>query len=125
MDIGKLKNNNKYYEGYEGEVEIRISLEEKPEYCIHIWDGYFENIFGETIPGDGPWFGFTRDYQECVGAFGSGQGRIEDIDEYLRDLRQYEDMKFSYEETGSCLKLLKDFLQYAKANNEAVLVENI
>ena len=43
MDIGKHKDDYKYYEGYEGEKEIVISL---PDIVYHFWDGYFEDILG-------------------------------------------------------------------------------
>jgi len=41
MDIGKLKNNTVFYEGFEDEPDIELYLSESPDFNIHIWDGYF------------------------------------------------------------------------------------
>lgn len=36
---------------------------------IHIWDGYFEDIFGNPLSTNAGWSGFTKDYQESVRTF--------------------------------------------------------
>lgn len=38
MDIGNLKNNYTFYEGYEDEDEIVLYIE--TDEAIHIWEGY-------------------------------------------------------------------------------------
>ena len=46
MDIGKL-NDTTFYDDYEGEGEIMLSRSSSTNTeSIHIWDGYFEDIFG-------------------------------------------------------------------------------
>jgi len=70
MDIGKLKNNISYYEGYEGEPEVVVALKGAEDITLHIWDGYFDDMFSTPLNRNGSWSGFTRDYQECVGAWG-------------------------------------------------------
>ena len=47
MDIGKT-DNYKFYEGYEDEPEVEISADNME--TLHIWDGFFEDIFGEPTP---------------------------------------------------------------------------
>lgn len=42
MDIGNLKNNYTFYEGYEDEDEIVLYIE--TDEAIHIWEGYFDDI---------------------------------------------------------------------------------
>lgn len=123
MDTGRLKNNNSFYAGYEDEGEVTLSLKDLPEYCIHIWEGYFEDIFGKPLPYNGGWSGFTRDYQECKGAFGSEAFEyIQNISEYLSDLGQYEGRSFQYEETGDCHRLLIAFLRLAKEKKSSIVV---
>lgn len=68
MDIGKLENNASFYEGYEDEPEVFLSIKDMPELCVHIWDGYFEDIFSDPHVGINGWTGFTRNYQEGRGA---------------------------------------------------------
>lgn len=43
MDIGNLKNDFAFYEGYEDESEIVLCIEK--DEAIHIWEGYFDDIF--------------------------------------------------------------------------------
>lgn len=43
MDIGNLKNNYTFYEGYEDEDKIVLYIE--TDEAIHIWEGYFDDIF--------------------------------------------------------------------------------
>lgn len=63
MDTGKRKDDYRFYEGYEGEKEVIISL---PDIVYHIWDGFFEDIFGNPKTTDDGWIGFTRDYNEFI-----------------------------------------------------------
>mgnify|MGYP004521768071 CR=1 FL=1 len=114
MDTGKL-NNTIFYEGYEGEGEIILSLSDpKNKTTIHVWDGYFEDIFGNPIKSDAEWIGFTKDYQESVRTF-DGEERIAfpTLSEYLSDLKNYENHSFSYPESRDCLNLLISFFEKA------------
>ncbi len=124
MDIQRLKNNRKHYEiGVEwAEPKVILSLKESPEYNLHIWDGYFVAIFGEPIFADENWVGFTRDYQEGVGAWEKVM-EIENIDEYIWDMLRYKDRKFDWEETPEVFNLIIDFLTYAKQTGQTVIVE--
>ena len=47
MDIGNLKNNFTFYDGYEDESEIVLCIEK--EETVHIWEGYFDDIFDRAI----------------------------------------------------------------------------
>lgn len=117
MDIGNPKNNYTYYEGYEGEPEIVIESENDDMQILHIWDGYLDDLLREPkIDGNG-WLGFTRDYQQCEGAFGdASEAAITDIPEYLNDLKLYEGRQFDYDETRDVYNLLCSWLEYAIKN---------
>ena len=57
MDIGNLKNNFTFYEGYEDESEIVLCIEK--DEAIHIWEGYFDDIFDSpSLDGKG-WKGLN------------------------------------------------------------------
>ncbi len=123
MDTGK-HNNTIFYDGYEGEGEITLSMS-NPHYptVLHIWDGYFEEIFGKPSRTDTEWSGFTKDYQEGTRTF-SGETHIPAllIPEYLTDLTKYENLSFSYPETKDCLCVLIDFFTKALQLSSEVTV---
>lgn len=121
MDTRKLKNNTAFYNGFEDEYEIELIISETPEYNIHIWEGYFDDIFKEP-PLDGKgWSGFTRDFQQLERTYREKDRSI-DTDEYLNDLYIYKERKFDFEETKACYELLCSFLEYAKKNGRTVKV---
>ena len=123
MDIGKI-DNYKFYEGYEDEPEIEFSTKEEDMETLHIWDGFFDDIFREpSLDGNG-WNGFTRDYHQCEGAFDDyGEAVITDLQEYIDDLKIYESRNFNFEETREVYKLILDWLNKAYQNNCSVKVK--
>lgn len=44
MGIGKI-DNYKFYEGFEGEEEVEFSANDENMETLHIWEGYFSDIF--------------------------------------------------------------------------------
>ena len=117
MDIGKI-DNFKFYEGYEDEPEIEFSTNDSNIETLHIWDGFFDDIFRKpNLDGKG-WHGFTRDYHQCEGAFDdNGEAEITNIQEYIDDLKTYESRKFDYKETKEVYKLIYSWLNKAKNKN--------
>lgn len=121
MDIGMLKNNTKFYDGFEPEPEVTLTIPENPEFNIHIWEGYFQFIFGSP-PLDGKgWNGFTRDYNQMERVFGDDDYIIKNIGEYLNDLLVCSQKSFEDEETTECCRLLQNFLEFALKNNYHIL----
>ena len=90
MGIGKIIDNDTFYEGYEGEPQIVLSLADME--VLHIWEGYFEDIYGAPALDGKGWNGFTRDYQQMEGIF-ADDGTAAELDpkEYLDDLMLYKD----------------------------------
>lgn len=126
MDIGNLKNNHTFYEGYEGEPEIILLMKELSEYSIHLWEGYFDDIFGEPMLDGNGWKGFTRDIHQLEGAFGDNEiAETIDAAEYLEDILSYRKKSFRYAESATALALIADFLQYAVDNSLTVTVEMV
>ncbi|MBE6791328.1 MAG: hypothetical protein E7535_09105 [Ruminococcaceae bacterium] len=124
MDIGNLKNNYTYYEGYEDEGKIVLCIE--ADQAIHIWEGYFDDIYDTpTLDGNG-WKGFTRDYHQFEGVF-SEDGGITEIDpsEYLEDLMLYKEKSFEFEETTEVFNLMVSFLEEAIKQGVNVITEKV
>lgn len=121
MDIGK-KNDYTFYKGYEGEPQIIICIENRCN--MHIWEGYFDDIFeNPSLDGNG-WIGFTRDYHQFEGVF--SEDVLEDFiepKEYLQDLCFYKGKKFEFEETSELLEKLIELFEMAILNNLKVKVE--
>ena len=105
-------NDYTYYDGYEGEPEIIIRFDGIK--ALHLWDGYFDDIYC-TPPLDGKgWKGFTRDYHQQEGIFASGAGVLMiDPTVYLEDLLQYRDKQFRFEETKAVFNLLVSLFKEA------------
>lgn len=120
MDIGNLKNNYTFYDGYEDEGEIVLCIE--ADQAIHVWEGYFDDIFDTpSLDGNG-WKGFTRDYHQFEGIF-SENGGVYEINpaEYLEDLMLYKEKNFDFDETRDVLNLVASLLE--KAIREGVTVK--
>lgn len=117
MGIGKI-DNNKFYEGFEGEEEVEFSVTVGNMETLHIWEGYFSDIFCEpSLDGKG-WHGFTRDYNQCEGAFDdAGEAIISNLQEYIDDLKIYENRKFKFEETKEVYDLICSWLIEVQKNN--------
>ena len=115
MGTGKT-DNYKFYEGYEDEPEVELSADNME--TLHIWDGFIMDIFCEpTLDGKG-WHGFTRDYNQCEGAFDiHGEAVITNLQEYIDDLKIYKDRQFDYEETKEVYDLICSWFDKAQKSN--------
>ena len=124
MDIGNLKNNYTYYEGYEDEGKIVLCIE--ADQAIHIWEGYFDDIYDTPMLDGNGWKGFTRDYHQFEGVF-SEDGGITEIDpsEYLEDLMLYKEKSFEFEETTEVFNLMVSFLEEAIKQGVNVKTEKV
>lgn len=118
-------NNTIFYDGYEGEGKIILSLSAaKNTISIHVWDGYFEEIFGNPTAANDGWAGFTKDYQESVRTFDNEEYIASStVSEYLSDLKNYENRIFSYPEAKDCLMLLIHFFEEAMSLSSAVTIK--
>ena len=114
MDTGNANHNYEYYNGYEDETEICLSVQEEQATTLHIWEGYFDDIFDSTPLGGKGWSGFTRDIQQFERTFfEDGQSVLINTQEYLDDLKQYTGKLFRYEETAKVFDLVVSWLEEA------------
>ena len=94
--------------------------------AIHIWEGYFDDIFDTpSLKGEG-WTGFTRDYHQLEGVF-SENGGIYEINptEYIKDLMHYKEKAFDFEETKDVFNLIASLLEKAIKKGVNVKAERI
>lgn len=124
MGIGKISDNYTYYEGYEGEPEIILSLADT--YAIHIWEGYFDDIYDSpSLDGNG-WTGFTRDYHQLEGIFSNDETTaVVNPKEYLEDLMLYKDKAFEYDETSHVFELMADLFNKAIEDGMNIMAKKI
>ena len=125
MDIGQTTNNNyTYYKGYEPEPDIILSIPTTDFPSLHMWDGFFYDIFRDPPLHGLGWTGFTRDYNQFEGAFeNEEQTLIPYPKEYLDDILQYRNKKFRFEETPEIYQLIVELLTYAVENGKAVMID--
>jgi len=124
MDTGTMNDNYTYYKGYEIDDEIILSVPDTGFPTLHLWDGFFRDIFRDP-PLDGKgWSGFTRDMHQCEGAFDwHEQTLIPNPKEYLDDILQYKDKKFQFSKTPEVYPLIVEMLTYAVENGKAVMID--
>ena len=104
--------------------EIILSVPDTGFPTLHLWDGFFRDIFRDP-PLDGKgWSGFTRDMHQCEGAFDwHEQTLIPNPKEYLDDILQYKDKKFQFSKTPEVYPLIVELLTYAVENGKAVMID--
>ena len=125
MDTDLLRNNHQFYDGFEGEDEIVLSLEKKPEISIHVWSGYLDDILREPTLDGTEWKGLTRDYHQLEGAFGTESVILVYPKDYLADLQQYKERIFTERETEEVLQLLISFFECAVKKRTQVIIQMI
>ena len=124
MDTGLLRNNYKYYEGFEGEDEVVFSLDADPDMSIHVWVGYLDDILREPVLSGSEWTGLTRDYHQTEGAFSQeGESATVNPEEYLNDMKNYSERQFDEPETTGVFKLIVAFLEYAVQIKASVRIQ--
>ncbi len=124
MVVGNPKNDYTYYEGYEGEGEIVLCLESGDS--IHIWEGFFDDIYATPALDGRGWNGFTRDYHQFEGIFSDNNGTTEiNPAEYLEDLMQYQNKLFDFDETVDVFNLMASTFQRAIKDGKTIKVERI
>lgn len=122
MDIVNLKNSYTFYKSYEDENEIILYIEAGE--AIHIWEGYFDDIFDTpSLEGKG-WSGFSRDYHQLEGVFSENCGVYEiNPTEYLKDLMLYKEKTFDFDETKDVFNLIVSLLEKAISEGTTVKAE--
>lgn len=119
MDIDLLHNNHMYYDGFEGEEEVEITLINDQSLSIHFWIGYMDDILSNPdLQGKG-WAGFTK----ALFSNDPTPDNCYDPHEYLHDIKQYQDADFNEEESHLVLQLIITFLEYAISVGSKIIIQ--
>ena len=122
ITTSETMTNAKVFEGSKTQNKIILSLVEKPEFNLHIYEEYFNKIFGSPLLDSKEWNGFTLDYNKKERVFGGGNYIITDIKEYLDDMLTYRDKDFKNEKVDESYHRLYNFLKFAMKNTYRILV---
>ena len=127
MDIGQTTNDNyTYYKGYEPEPDILLSVPYTNFPTLHMWDGFFYDIFRDPPLHGLGWTGFTRDYNQFEGAFeNEEQTLIPNPKEYLDDILQYKNNKFFADEVYEVYDIVVSMLRHAVENGVNIVMTYI
>lgn len=121
-----MVSNTMFYDGFEGESEIVLTLVENPEEQLHIWEGYFDDIFAQPRFFVEGWRGFTKDYHQLEGVWGvSEQTCLVKPDDYLADALDYTQEMFTFEESKAVLLLIIAFLSRAVQEESMIRMERV
>lgn len=114
--------NKTFYEGYEGETEIRFTRETEtlPEVLV-IWEGFFDQIMRAIKPGKNGWTGLAYHYNMYSGWYAKDMWAIDDLDLALRQL-QSVDVSGLYQECPEVLQLVCKMLKDAIAAHQKVYI---
>jgi len=115
--------DNKYYESFEGEPEIRlISLLKNGELQIFsIWSGYFDEIMDKIEPDSNGWSGLAYYYHMQEGWYENSPWLISDIGNAIKQFNEIRE-----DELGliakEVLNQIIDILEYAEKNSNEVQI---
>lgn len=114
-------NNDKFYQGFEGEPEVIFQLLDDNNISVHVWDGYISDMMRNQPGTDDDYrLGLSRDWNTLQGPYADKAINLIDVDEYYNDLIRIENMQFEFEDTKEVYKLIMFFLKLAKDNNQKV-----
>ena len=126
QDISRITQNYEYSDTFfDGLFEMEFWIKNEPNICLHVWEGYFIDIYDNPPLHGLGWHGFTRDYHEDKGAWASRiyMDEIKNVQEYLTDALQYKDKKFRFEETKGFYEVFIQFLQYAVDTSQSIMID--
>ena len=119
-----MDNINKiYYEGFEGEPEIRfICNKGSDKDIIIIWEGYFDQIMTLIQPEANGWTGLAYYYNMYLGWYEEDSWEMDNIDIAINQFETI-DCDMLGNETSKVLKIVINMLEYAVDNNYEVFIE--
>ncbi|MDM5155445.1 hypothetical protein QUF88_17020 [Bacillus sp. DX1.1] len=122
--------NDKYYVGFEGEVEIDLVRNDQDgnESTFRIWNGYFETILDHLLDHDVPKEGIVKEYFYQEGWYNQSPWHVKDISLTIKQFRIFDPNKVR---SSSSLKEVLpelvidmiDFLEQAKVKEEDVYIK--
>lgn len=115
-------HNRKYYEGFEGEPEIRfICANENSDKVLIIWEGYFDQIMCLIKPNDNGWTDLAYFYNMYLGWYEESPWEIKDLKGALKQFELIDVHKLC-DDAQEILVLICDMLRKAILNNFKVFI---
>jgi len=115
----------KYYEGFEGEPEIRFlkGLAENSKMVLCLWDGYFDDIMRQFSPSDFGWTGLAYQYHLGVGWEEGKLWEIPDLLEALNEFQTLDPQKLEFDSSQEVLSAICNLIRDAISHHEKVWIE--
>lgn len=119
--------NEKYYEGFEGEPEVKIYTKENTGF--RCWIGYLENLFSGCYNAQIAKDGLLHCYQTCEGFYEEETWRLPNISMAIEELKLFDEKRAditSYDILQQTKFLKEDllaFLDTARVKNFQIYVE--
>jgi hypothetical protein len=114
---------SKYYDGFEGEPEIRFiqGIDNEEKQVLSIWEGYFDKIMNVIIPEQTGWTGLAYFYHLHEGWYEESPWQIQSIDNVCKQLKGI-DINALDRDTQNVLNDILEFLESAQLQKHNVWI---
>lgn len=114
--------NREYYDGFEGEPEIRfICRKDNDNMIFTIWEGYFDQIMRLIVPDEQGWTGLAYCYNMYTGWYEDSPWIIEDLPMALKQFESVDHEKL-WNESAEILRILCNMCKEAISNNYEICI---
>lgn len=116
--------NNKFYDGFEGEPQITFCLLENDITTekVGIWDGYFNEIMKMIKPKKEGWTGLAYYYHLYTGWYEEEEWFVPNVLEVYEQLMSINSDELKYEEEREINKLIINLFKKAIDNKGRVYI---
>lgn len=116
--------DERYYDGFEGEPEMKFVLLKKDgeKKGLGIWDGYFDSIIEKIEPGEKGWSGLAYYYHLNIGWFEESPWLVVDMQESFKQLSNIDIECFEMDEEKEIIDMLIKLFREAIENAEDIYI---
>lgn len=104
-----------YYQGFEGEEEIRVDLILHGEtvHSLGVWGCYFNSVIRLIPAGPDGWEGFAYYFQLHAGWYDEDRWTVPDLPLFYRQLSEIDENRLEYPEEREILHILREMFRNA------------
>lgn len=119
-----MLNNEKYYDGFEGEPQITFCLviDNVIVEQIGMWDGYFNEIMEQIKPSVQGWTGLAYYYHLYIGWYEEDNWLIPNVKEIYEQFKGINDCELTGKPEKELLNLILSLLKKAIDENGKVYI---
>ena len=120
-----MKNiNEEYFEGFEGEAEILLTIEKIPgkTESIGIWSGYFDSIIEKIQPINGYWTGLAYYYHLDIGWYEESPWQVDNLKEAYEQLAEIDKESLEYPQEKEILGIILSMFKEAIENGYKIYI---